>query len=277
MRPLVHDAALVEDLPDLGRLFGGLSLPAAPALGDAGLERTRLFESVCRLLERASARRPLVLLLDDVHWADRGSLALLQYVVRGLTACPLLVLLTYRDDEADEVLGELLAGLRRAGVLTELSLPGLTDQAVGMLACHLLNGEAPPGLLDMLAARSGGLPLFVGALVGSLVESGALHRDDGRWALAARASEAVPPEVSALLRSRIERLSVHARQVLDLLAVCGSQADHGLLERLLSSERLLAVLRRVSTDDQYAEWRPGIHRVLATSLWSEHRGRTAGG
>ncbi|MGH3994182.1 MAG: AAA family ATPase, partial [Pseudonocardiaceae bacterium] len=86
LRPLVHQKArpgrpaLVDGLLDLGRLFGDLSLPPGPELGDPGLERTRLFESVCRLLERASARQPLALLLDDVHWADRGSLALLHYL-----------------------------------------------------------------------------------------------------------------------------------------------------------------------------------------------------
>lgn len=73
LRPLVRQAAapgrpaLVEGLLDLGRLFGGLSLPPGPALEDPGLERTRLFESVCRLLERASTRQPLALLLDDVQ------------------------------------------------------------------------------------------------------------------------------------------------------------------------------------------------------------------
>lgn len=248
LRPLVRQPtapgrpALVEGLLDLGQLFGDLSLPPGPALGDPGLERTRLFESVCRLLERASARQPLALLLDDVHWADRGSLALLHYLIRGLDSRPLLVLLTHRQDESNLALHDLLAGLRRGGSLTELPLAGLTDQAVGLLAQNLLGGEAPAGLLDMLTARSGGVPLFVGALVGSFADSGALYRYDGRWALAAQHPEAVPAAVSALLQSQIERLPNEAREVLDLLAVCGAQADHALLERLLPGDRLLCGL-----------------------------------
>ena len=198
LRPLVcapaepGRSALVEGLPDLGRLFGDLSLPPSPELRDPGLERTRMFESVCRLLERASARQPVVLLLDDAHWADRGSLALLHYLVRGLAGRPILAILTYRDDEADEALGELLAGLRRAGALTELPLTGLSDEAVGLLAHNLLDGAVPAGLLDVLTSRSGGLPLFVDALVGSFVESGALYRYEGLWALAPEHAEAVP-------------------------------------------------------------------------------------
>lgn len=245
LRPLVRQAArpgrpaLVEGLPDLGRLFGELSLPPGPALGDAGLERTRLFESVCRLLERACARQPVALLLDDVHWADRGSLALLHYLIRGLASRPLLVLLTYRDDKPDAAMGELLAGLRRGGSLTELRLAGLTDQAIGLLARNLLGGEAPAGLLNVLTARSGGVPLFVGALVGSFVETGALYRYDERWALAPQQPQTVPAAVSTLLQSQVQRLPDDAREVLELLAVCGTQVEHALLERLMPTDRLL--------------------------------------
>jgi DNA-binding CsgD family transcriptional regulator len=259
LRPLVREAAvpgrsaLLAGLPDLGRLFGDLSLPPSPELGDPGLERTRMFESVCRLLERASARQPLVLLLDDAHWADRGSLALLHYLVRGLAGCPLLVILTYRDDEADEALGELLAGLRRAGSLTELPLAGLSDEAVGMLTHNLLDGAVPAGLLDVLTARSGGLPLFVDALVGSFVDSGALYRCDGLWALAPQHAEAVPAAVSALVESRVRRLPGDARQVLDLLAVCGARAGHTLLERLMPGEALLGGLADLRADGVVVE------------------------
>lgn len=105
------------------------------------------------------------------------------------------------------------------------------------------NAEQPPaGLLDVLTARSGGVPLFVGALVGSFVDSGALYRYDGRWALAAQPPEAVPAAVSALLQSQVHRLPDEARQVLEALAVCGARVDHALLERLMPGERLLCGL-----------------------------------
>jgi DNA-binding CsgD family transcriptional regulator len=259
LRPLVRAAAepgrsaLVEGLPDLGRLFGDLSLPPSPELRDPGLERTRMFESVCRLLERASARQPVVLLLDDAHWADRGSLALLHYLVRGLAGRPILAILTYRDDEADAALGELLAGLRRAGALTELPLTGLSDEAVGLLAHNLLDGAVPAGLLDVLTSRSGGLPLFVDALVGSFVESGALYRYEGLWALAPQHAEAVPAAVSALVESRVRRLPGDARQVLDLLAVCGARADHALLEQLMPGAGLLDGLSALRADGVVVE------------------------
>jgi DNA-binding CsgD family transcriptional regulator/tetratricopeptide (TPR) repeat protein len=242
LHPLAGDRELVNGLPDLGRLFGGLSLPVGPGLGDPGLERTRLFESVRRLLERACERHPIVLLLDDMHWADRASLALLHYVVRGLPAQPLLILLTYRDDEASPTLTGLLTDFRRAGALVGLPLGGLPDPAVAALAADLLGGDAPIELLEMLAGRSGGVPLFVTALVDSLTERGALRRENGGWELAAGADEAVPEVVAELLRARIERLPVEAREVLDLLAVCGTTAEHALLRRMLPEDRLLSGL-----------------------------------
>ena len=75
--------SLTDGLPDLARLFDGLELPAPQPLGDAGLERTRLFEAVRRVLERAAARAPVAILLDDVQWADPATRALLAYLTRG--------------------------------------------------------------------------------------------------------------------------------------------------------------------------------------------------
>jgi predicted ATPase len=85
LRPLVAEPPLVDGLSDLARLFDGLRVPPLVALGDPGLERTRMFEAVRVLIERASKRLPVAILIDDVHWADAGTLALLHYVVRGLT------------------------------------------------------------------------------------------------------------------------------------------------------------------------------------------------
>jgi predicted ATPase len=91
---------LVRGLPDLSRLFGNLALPLPVPLGDPALERTRLFEAVARLVERIAAERPLALSIDDLHWADHASLDLVHYLARGLTDQRVLLLGTYRLDEA---------------------------------------------------------------------------------------------------------------------------------------------------------------------------------
>ena len=83
-----------------------------------------MFEAVRVLIERASNRLPVAILIDDVHWADAGTLALLHYVVRGLTGQRCLFLLTCRADEANDELRELLSALQRAETLTLVELAG---------------------------------------------------------------------------------------------------------------------------------------------------------
>jgi DNA-binding CsgD family transcriptional regulator len=232
LRPLVAEAALVDGLSDLARLFDGLRVPPLVALGDPGLERTRMFEAIRVLIERASNRMPVAILIDDVHWADSGSLALLHYVVRGLTRQRCLLLLTCRADEASDELRELLSALQRAETLTLVELAGLGAAEVVDLAEALLNGPAPAALREMLVRRSGGVPLFVRATVQRLIETGALFRSSGRWVLATGAAAEVPTLVSTLLRGKIEVLPPPARHVLDLLAVSGGVSEHVLLSEV---------------------------------------------
>jgi predicted ATPase len=124
---------------------------------------------------------------------------------------------------------ELLSALQRAETLTLIELAGLEAAEVEDLAETLLDDPAPRALRDMLVRRSGGVPLFVRAIVQRLIETGALFRSSGRWVLGAGAAAEVPALVSTLLRGKIEVLSRTARQVLDLLAVSGGVAEHILL------------------------------------------------
>jgi DNA-binding CsgD family transcriptional regulator/tetratricopeptide (TPR) repeat protein len=229
LRPLVTEPALVEGLSELARLFDGLRVPPLVPLGDPGLERTRMFEAVRTVIERASGRLPLAIFIDDVHWADPATLALLHYLVRGLPQRRCLILLTYRADQAGDELHELLNVLQRAETLTPVELTGLDAAGVEQLAAAMLDGPAPATLRDMLDRRSGGVPLFVKATVERLIETGVLVRSGGRWVLGPGAVAEVPAVVSTLLRDKIKALPQTARRVLDVLAVCGGAAEHVLL------------------------------------------------
>jgi predicted ATPase len=268
LRPLVVAPALVDGLSDLARLFDGLRVPPLVPLGDPGLERTRMFEAVRVLIERASNRQPIAMLIDDVHWADRGSLALLHYVVRGLTRRRCLFLLTYLADESSEELRELLSALQRAEALTLIELAGLQAAEVEDLAETLLNGPVPAPLRDMLVRRSGGVPLFVRAIILRLIETGALFRSSGRWVLGAGAAADIPALVSTLLRGKIEALSPVGRRVLDLVAVCGGIAEHALLSEV--ADDLVAGVTELRATGLVVEdtkeghlWYRVVHPVLA--------------
>jgi DNA-binding CsgD family transcriptional regulator/tetratricopeptide (TPR) repeat protein len=244
LRPLVHGpaadvAALVDGLGDLARLFDGLPVARPAPLGDAGLERTRLFEAVCGLVRRASRRGPLAVLVDDLQWADSESLAVFHYLVRGLADRPILFVFTCRPGESRREVRELFTALRRSDVLTELTLRPLGQDAVGSLARALLGGEPPAALLRALTGRAGGVPLFVKELVGALVDSGALARSGDRWVLGAGDLAPIPRVVGDLLRGRIETLPATARPVLDVLAVFGGRVTHALLREVVADDALL--------------------------------------
>src|SRR3954454_11479346 len=248
LRPLLDSSParrrlLTDGLSDLGRLFDGLDLPAPPALGDAGLERTRLFEAVRRMLERAAQRAPLALLLDDVQWADPASQALLGYLARGLAGCRLLLLLTYRSGEdADSTggAGDLLAALHRAGAatgtVTDLALGGLAAAEPLGLAADVLGDDPPPALVDLLPERAGGVPLFVQALIVMLVDEGQLRRSGGRWVLTPAGTSAVPRLVSTLVRQRLDALPPTARAVFDLISLGGGATSHRVVRMAAADE-----------------------------------------
>jgi predicted ATPase len=219
LRPLVRTieagvrTSLVEGLPDLGRLFDGLHLPAPAPLGDAGMERTRLFEAVCRLLDRLTRQQPVLLVVDDIHWADSASLEVLHYAVRGLPDRRLLVLTTCRSEESSGELDVLLSSLRRSGLLTQLDIGTLDASGVAALARGLLAEEPPSTLTGLLVERTRGLPLFVRALVAMLLDSGRLFRSGGRWVLGQESVDDLPPEVVGLLRGRLDGLDPADRAV----------------------------------------------------------------
>jgi predicted ATPase len=143
------------------------------------------------------------------HWADPGTLALLHYLVRGLSRQRCLFLTTHRADEPSDQLHELLSALQRAETLTLIELAGLEAAEVENLAATLLDGPASCAAGDA-GTPVRGVPLFVRAIVLRLIETGALFRGSGRWVLGAGAAAEISALVSTLLRSKIEVLSPRA-------------------------------------------------------------------
>jgi len=276
-------AALVDGLPDLGRLFGGLRLPAPEPLGDPALEKTRLFEAVARFLQRLAAGAPVLLVLDDLHWADRASLELIHYLVRGLAAQRVLVLATCRDGEMDTepALRPLLRSLRRTGLLADVAVPRLQPDAVAALVWDTLDGEAPAEIVRLIERRSGGTPLFVEMLLGSLVDSGCLHRSGGVWTLSGDMAQEVdiPPVVQDIIADRLERLGADERHILQVIAIDGEATPIEVLcvagevtdETLLDALVRLRVAGLVTAqcggeEDAYGLGHPLIGEVVRAAL-----------
>lgn len=220
---------LTADLPHLARLFEGLGLPPPPPIGDPALERTLLFESVARLLERLARQSPTVLLIDDLQWADPASIELVHQLTHGIERHPVALVLTYRSGERPETgrLRQLLVALRRGASIEEIELQRLDRQTVEALAREFLGGRVPASLLDILV-RAGGTPLFIDAFLRGLLDRGQLTRVADAWTLTDSSIE-VPAAVRDLILERLDGLDPTARRVVELVALTGAALSHDVL------------------------------------------------
>ena len=205
-------------------------------------ERSRLFEAVATFLRSLATSGTVVLVIDDLHWANRASLLLLRHLVRSLVDTSLLVVATMRDDEPrDPALAETLARLRREPGVERISLRGLDEEAIAVLVCDEIAPLTPEKMLTFamrLRHETGGNPLFLDERLRQLVEIGP-DADVGM---------AVPEGVKEVVADRFRRLSDGAQRLLRAAAVLGPEVDVGNLQQLLSwdEDALLEALDEVS-------------------------------
>jgi DNA-binding SARP family transcriptional activator/tetratricopeptide (TPR) repeat protein len=243
---------------ELARLIPELSatLPtdgeAAPK--DPDTRRYLLFEAVSALIAEASSRTPLLLVLDDLHWADRATLHLLRHLIRAPEQASLLVVGAYREAEVgpEHPLADVLADLRRDRLFQRISLDGLDQGGVrDLIALHAGN-EAPPALVGTVHERTEGNPFFVDEVMRHLIETGVLFERDGRWSSALTADEiGVPEGVREVLGGRLARLSEGCREALSAGAVLGREFEFEvLLEMGLAEEEALIAALEEGLDAQ---------------------------
>ncbi len=221
-------------LPELREMWPDLPPPLSVEPDEA---RTRLQEALCQLtFAIANADRPLLLCLDDLHWADSATLDWLVCLARRMTdrpevdaptgRHPILILGTYRTIE-QEAVDNLRRNLVRLGVLSELRLTGLECQAI-LEIIHHLTGPRPgdAALSQRLHAATGGNPFFLLETLRALLEAGELHED-----LSGLDEAPLPDSVRQVVQARLRRLSPQARQVLEAGAVLGQSFDFDLVRR----------------------------------------------
>jgi DNA-binding SARP family transcriptional activator/tetratricopeptide (TPR) repeat protein len=229
-----HGGELARLVPALARRLRELP---PPQTSDPDTERYLLLAAAVGLLEEASSHAPVLLVLDDLHWADKPSLSLLRHLVANTSALRLLVVATYRDAElsASHPLNEAIAGLHRerAGVST-IELRGLDDTGVMAFmestAGHELD-HAGVGLAHQLYRETDGNPFFVAEILRNLSESGDIFVDDtGRWtAKDPEGALALPHSVRTVIGTRVARLGDEAMNVLSVASVIGRDFDLDLL------------------------------------------------
>jgi DNA-binding SARP family transcriptional activator/tetratricopeptide (TPR) repeat protein len=254
-------ADLARLIPEIRRRVPDLPPPRA---GDPDTDRYRLFEAVADLLGSVASTGPLLITLDDLHWADRPTLLMLRHLLRSPQAVNLRILGAYRTGELGA--GELtatVAPLRREGLLRGLDIAGLgREDAVELL--RLRAGGTPSAALERaLYQETEGNPLFLAEIVRHLQESGVPPLDAGLGDLR---RVGLPDDVRALISRRLARLSPDGLEWLRGAAVIGLEFEASLLEAVLGfdEDRFLEALEEALEARLIAE-APGVQGRYAFS------------
>jgi DNA-binding CsgD family transcriptional regulator/tetratricopeptide (TPR) repeat protein len=242
-------AELTRLLPDLRAVAGELPEPVE---ADPDTERHRLHTAVADLLANVSRERPMLLVLEDAHWADVPTLLLLRFLARAAWRARLLILVTFRDTEADKVpggLAETLADLRRADDVLRMRLPGLSEAEVSDLVSRAAGdlGRDPelPELASTIHDLTGGNAFLVCELWRALLETGTVGVVDGCILVTRPLAELATPEsVSEVVSQRLSRLAPSTSDLLELAAVAGPEFELEPIGRAakLTEPELLAAL-----------------------------------
>lgn len=230
---------LLEDLrsaidPALFRLAPGLAErlgASVEQLGDGDGERARLFDAVVAFLQRLGSRCPVVLVLDDLHWADPATLALLRHIARATGELHLTVIGTYRNTDIDgsHALSDTMAVLARMEGVRNLTLEGFDDDEVCSLvaaaAGYDLDEDARSFALE-IGRETAGNPYFIVEILRDLAERGLIVRgEDGRWRSQLNWQTMLPRTVRDVIVQRVQRLGQPVLRSLAAAAVFGTEFD----------------------------------------------------
>jgi DNA-binding CsgD family transcriptional regulator len=226
---------LARIMPELAALKAGREQPPDP--GHSELEKYQLFQALTEAVRRLASNRLALVIMEDAHWSDDASLDFLGALAREIGTLPILLLVTYRDDEISPALARLLAELDRGRLAAELRLARLNRAEVDEMLQSIWGLDRPirPDFLDAIFSLTDGNPFFIEEVVRSLVATGDLvvSPEDGVWDYRSLSQLRVPRTVQDAVERRAAQLSEAARSILRLAAVAGQRFDIELLERLL--------------------------------------------
>lgn len=268
----------------LGLALSGAELERIHYL-DPESKNNQTLTALVGLLRGLAHERPVILVLEDLHWADPSSIDLLSRALPLITAAPLLVCLAARPDR-DTPGWELISAARESlgDSLTEIRLAPLSEQESGQLLSNLLSGlELPSRISDLILTNAEGNPLFVEEMIRMLISQGVLVMENSQWKVVEQDSDfLVPATLQALLTARIDRLPLDVRDSLRVASVIGRNFQLSLLEKIAEGQSLIAHMSTLETAGliRVTQVRPSlaysfrhamVHEAIYASLLEEDR------
>ncbi len=266
-------AGLAPLLPEL------VDRAASPALADPGAAASQraLFEAAAGLLFDLAARRPLLVVFEDLHWSDESTLGFFRFIARRLAGQPVLLIGTYRPVTAPAPLAGVLLALSREPGVGQITLPPLSRSETDQLVRGLLGSSQPvsSGILGTAAAFSEGNPLYVEELVRTMIQAGDIYQVGGVWKREGARELRVPGSVQEMVRQRSETMTPEARRLLTVAAVAGREFDFEVLAEVAGQgeTKLVAGLKELIGAGLISEERPDRftfrHALLREAVLAE--------
>jgi tetratricopeptide (TPR) repeat protein len=218
-----YPGELAKLAPEMGQKLGAIpqSLPINPEH-----ERNRLFEAVSQFVTNVSREAPLLLVLDDLQWADSSSLMLLHYLARGAHRAPVLFLGAYRTTDVDSKLPlfRILAELNRERLLQSIPLKRMSLNDVSEMIKKILEqDDVPLEFCRLVYGKTRGNPFFAEETIKSLKEEDVIFREENRWKIKEATEIGLPETVKNAVKVRINRLDDDCKGVLTLAAFIGNE------------------------------------------------------
>ncbi len=214
------------------------------------MKRDRLFEAVSQFVENVSKVAPLVVVLDDLQWADSSSLLLLHYLARGIYRENLLLLGTYRDTEVEEKhpLSPILAELNRTRLLQSAQLKRMSSNEVTEMIKQILGqSDVPKEFCELVYEKTNGNPFFVEEVIASLKEEGVIIREENKYRILEVSEIRFPKTVRDVLKARLERLDEECQNVLTMASFVGNDFSFEVLREVtgFKESKLLEKMEKI--------------------------------
>ncbi len=288
------DLAKVQDIAEIIKGLITVKYRVRRAIRDIDIkkEKDRIFERVLQLIIEASKDDPILLILEDIHWADISSLQLLQYVGRNTKESRVFICGTYRPEELDDIrdkrihpLKETLQRMSRYKMFTSIELKSLSQPYVSEMLRSIFDTlEFPGGFVDRIYKETEGNPLFMEEMLHSFQDEDLIGFKDGGWRIDEVSEIAIPATIKDLVMLRIDRLDDSSINAIKYASVIGQEFNFNVLgltmdmtgENLINAIDKLEekkLIRVDAEDDELYRFNHSKTREVVYNSLSSHRKR----